>query len=217
MGVQINHIVWDWNGTLLDDLLVVIAAANLSMAEFGVGPIDEDGYRDHFTRPVRSFYDSLFSRPIADDEWDRLNDRFHLEYFTRADDASLTSDTLRALDAAETNGWRQSLLSMSPQAWLEDIVSRKGVAGRFALIDGLRGATGGLKASHMAEHLSTLEVDPSHTVVVGDTPDDAMAARHVGAHVVLYDGGSHHLPHLEETGAPVAHSLLQAVEIASQL
>lgn len=217
MTVRISHVVWDWNGTLLDDLLVVIDAANLSMAQFGVGPIDEDGYRDHFTRPVRSFYDSLFGRPVTDDEWNRLNDRFHIEYFSRVADASLTSDTLQALDAAETFGWGQSLLSMSPQSWLEDIVSGKGVAVRFALIDGLRGETGGLKASHMAEHLTRLGLDPSRTVVVGDTPDDAMAAQHVGAHVVLYDGGSHHLPHLEETRAPVAHSLLQAVEIASRL
>lgn len=209
------HIVWDWNGTLLDDLPVVILAANASMARFGVGPIDEDGYRDHFTRPVRAFYDSLFGRFVSDAEWEDLNDRFHDEYFALADTANLTPDTLDALLAVENNGWAQSLLSMSPQDWLEQIVGAHGVTRRFTLIDGLRGETGGLKAQHMKEHLEALGVDPSRTVVVGDTPDDAVAARHVGAHVVLYDGGSHHLPHLEVTGAPVAHSLVEAVEIAA--
>lgn len=209
------HIVWDWNGTLLDDLPVVILAVNASMAWFGVEPIDEDGYRDHFTRPVRAFYDSLFGRLVSDAEWEDLNDRFHDEYFALADTANLTPDTLDALAAVEDNGWGQSLLSMSPQGWLDQIVGELGVAGRFTLVDGLRGETGGLKAQHMESHLQTLGVDPARTVVVGDTPDDAVAARHVGAHVVLYDGGSHHLPHLEVTGAPVAHSLLEAVEIAA--
>lgn len=209
------HIVWDWNGTLFDDLPVVILAANASMARFGVGPIDEDGYRDHFTRPVRAFYDSLFGRLVSDAEWEDLNDRFHDEYFALADTVSLMSDALDALSAVEDNRWGQSLLSMSPQGWLEQIVGALGVAGRFTLVDGLRGETGGLKAQHMEEHLQTLGVDPARTVVVGDTPDDAVAARHVGAHVVLYDGGSHHLSHLEVTGAPVAHSLLEAVEIAA--
>ena len=209
------HIVWDWNGTLFDDLPVVILAANASMARFGVGPIDEDGYRDHFTRPVRAFYDSLFGRLVSDVEWEDLNDRFHDEYFALADTVSLMSDALDALSAVEDNGWGQSLLSMSPQGWLEQIVGALGVAGRFTLVDGLRGETGGLKAQHMEEHLQTLGVDPTRTVVVGDTPDDAVAARHVDAHVVLYDGGSHHLSHLEVTGAPVAHSLLEAVEIAA--
>ena len=187
------------------------------MRPFDVGPIDEDDYRDHFTRPVRAFYDSLFGRVVTDDEWASLNDTFHVEYISRADEADLTVDTLAALGAVEANRWGQSLLSMSPQNWLEGIVARKGVSGWFALVDGLRGETGGLKAQHMEEHLAALGVDSDQTVIIGDTPDDAAAARHVGANVILYDGGSHHLPVLQDMRAPVAHSLLEAVEIASSL
>lgn len=179
--------------------------------------IDEDGYRDHYTRPVRAFYDSLFGRHITDDEWDTLNDGFHEEYFSSVHRADLTVDTIDALTVVDGLGWGQSLLSMSPQDWLEQIVESKGVTHRFAMVDGLRVPTGGLKARQMEEHLAALDLDVRRTVVVGDTPDDAVAARHVGAHVVLYDGGSHHLPHLEGMGAPVAHSLLEAVEIASTL
>lgn len=211
------HVVWDWNGTLLDDLEIVIEAANIGLSEFGVEPLDEDRYRDHFTRPVRAFYDSLFGRSVTDDEWHRLNDVFHAEYMARADRAQLTPDALDALDAVGSDPRGQSLLSMSPQEWLDGIVRRKGVSERFSLVSGLSGETGGLKAAHMEEHLATLGLDPDRTVVVGDTPDDAKAARHVGAHVVLYDGGSHHLPVLQEVDVPVAHSLLEAVEIARRL
>lgn len=211
------HLVWDWNGTLLDDLAVVIEAANVALARLGADPIDEDIYRDHFTRPVRAFYDSLFGRSIRDEEWTELNDTFHVEYMARADQAPLTPDAEAALDKASEIGWGQSLLSMSPQAWLEGIVERKGVASRFLLVDGLRVETGGLKARHMEEHFSALGLDPARTVIVGDTPDDAVAARHVGAHVVLYDGGSHHLPTLEGMGAAVAHDLVRAVEIAEDI
>ena len=210
------HVVWDWNGTLLDDLEVVIEASNVGLAEFGI-ELDEDLYRDHFTRPVRAFYDSLFERPVTDEEWEHLNEVFHAEYMARADAAPLTADALDAMDAVGTDPGAQSLLSMSPQAWLEDIVERKGVIHRFSLVSGLSGETGGLKAVHMLEHIRDLGLDPGRTVVVGDTPDDATAARHVGAHVVLYDGGSHHLPVLQQAEAPVAHSLLEAVEIARSL
>ncbi|MDX1468112.1 MAG: HAD hydrolase-like protein [Acidimicrobiia bacterium] len=211
------HIVWDWNGTLLDDLTVVIEAANISLGRLGAPPIDEDTYRDHFTRPVRAFYDSLFGRPVTDEEWHALNNTFHVEYMARADQARLTHDAAEALAAADAKGWAQSLLSMSPQEWLEGIVDRKGVADRFVAVDGLRAETGGLKANHLDEHLSLLGLEPRATVVVGDTPDDAVAARHVGAHIILYDGGSHHLPTLEGMGAPIAHTLVQAVELATRL
>ena len=69
----------------------------------------------------------------------------------------------------------------------------------------------------MEDHIDALGLDPARTVVIGDTPDDATAARHAGAKVVLYDGGSHHLPVLQEVEAPVAHSLVEAVEIARSL
>jgi phosphoglycolate phosphatase-like HAD superfamily hydrolase len=51
-------------------------------------------------------------------------------------------------------------------------------------------------------------------VVIGDTPDDATAAQHVGARPILYDGGSHHRVDLETTGAQVVSSLRAAVELA---
>jgi phosphoglycolate phosphatase-like HAD superfamily hydrolase len=211
------HIVWDWNGTLLDDLHVVIEAANVSLARFGLGPIDEEDYRDHFTRPVRAFYDSLFGRPILDEEWEVLNDTFHHEYYARVGRASLTGDAHRALEVVEGRGWAQSLLSMSPQEWLEHVVDRFGLDSRFTGIRGLTGPTGGLKAEHLEEHLGDLGVEPERTVVIGDTPDDASAAGQVGARVVLYHGGSHHLPTLEEVGAPIAHTLVEAVELAAEV
>ncbi|MGH8946439.1 MAG: HAD family hydrolase [Acidimicrobiia bacterium] len=209
------HIVWDWNGTLLDDLHVVIEAVNLSMSVLGFDPIDEQGYRDHFTRPIRAFYDSLLGRAVAEDEWELLNQGFHDQYLTLMPTAELAPDAKQALSLAKERGFGQSLLSMSPQSHLESVVASTGIAHYFGRIDGLSGTTGGVKARHLEVHLSALAVAPNRAVVIGDTPDDAAAARHVGASVVLYDGGSHHLPVLEEVGVPLAHTLVEAVELAA--
>jgi phosphoglycolate phosphatase-like HAD superfamily hydrolase len=70
---------------------------------------------------------------------------------------------------------------------------------------------------HLVDHLKSLDMSPSQVIVIGDTPDDAWAASEVGAAVVLYDGGSHHLPTLKSAGAPVAHSLREAVELARRI
>lgn len=211
------HIVWDWNGTLLDDLAIVVESLNVGTAALGFPAIDEDGYRDHFTRPVRAFYDSLFGRPVSDSEWDHLNHTFHDEYYSRVERARLTVGAVEAVDRVSALGWSQSLLSMSVHAQLLDAVTKRGIADRFALIDGLTVATGGLKSEHLETHLSSLEQDPASTLLIGDTPDDAVAARQVGARVVLYDGGSHHLPTLSAMGAPVAHTLGEAVDLALRL
>jgi phosphoglycolate phosphatase-like HAD superfamily hydrolase len=209
-----RHLVWDWNGTLLDDLEIVLEAVNRSIAAFGVGAITADDYRDHYTRPVRRFYDRLFGRVIDDEEWLRLNTGFHDAYFELALEVDLAPSAREAMDILEEAGWGQSLLSMSPQGWLEGIVGRLGLTERFELVDGLSGPTGGLKAAHLEEHLSLLGIEGESVAVVGDTPDDVAAARHVGATPILFHGGSHHMEILEAEGVPIAETVVEAAEIA---
>ncbi len=209
-----GHVVWDWNGTLLDDLPIVIEAVNQSIAQFGVGPIDGDGYRDHYTRPVQLFYESLFSRPISEAEWTRLNATFHDTYFELAETVGLAPDALDAMDLATDSDLSQSLLSMSPHGWLTDVVARLEITERFELVDGLSEESGGRKAAHLEAHLRYLGISGEGVIVIGDTPDDVLAARHVGAEPILFHGGSHHLEALAAEGVPIAESLVEAVEIA---
>ncbi len=209
--------MWDWNGTLLDDLEIVVESLNVGTAEFGVNPIDADGYRDHFTRPVRAFYDSLFGRPVSDMEWAYLNKTFHDEYYERVHRAPLTVGAVDAVDRVSSLGWSQSLLSMSIHDQLLTAVMSRGIADHFTLIDGLTVPTGGLKSEHLETHLDSLGHEPGGVVLIGDTPDDAVAARQVGAEVILFDGGSHHLPTLKAMGAPVAHTLDEAIDLASSV
>ena len=60
MHKQIHHpirqILWDWNGTLLDDLQYAISVRNRTFPAFGLPTIDslEEYYRQ-FTFPVRLY------------------------------------------------------------------------------------------------------------------------------------------------------------------
>ena len=47
----VRHLVWDWNGTLFDDHVAVVAAINDALASLRLRSIDADTYRTHFTRP----------------------------------------------------------------------------------------------------------------------------------------------------------------------
>lgn len=209
-----RHVVWDWNGTLFDDLHVVLEAVNAGLAPMGAGPIGLDEYRRHYTRPVRVFYDRLLGRPVSDEDWHLLDARFHQGYRDLLHRAHPHRDAQSALDMVRRRGVRQSLLSMFPHRELVPLVERLGMAGYFDRIDGLRGTPGDTKASYLESHLRQLigDVAPADVLVIGDTPDDAAAARHVGAACVLYDNGAHHRQALEECGVPVVDRLVDAVE-----
>jgi len=211
------HIVWDWNGTLFDDLEVVVRSVNHGLSGFGAIPIDLDGYRSNYTRPVKLFYDRLIGREITTEEWTTVDRVFHDAYRSALNEARLTVDAAQALQTVADGGHTQSLLSMFPQPDLLPLVERIGIAGFFDRIDGLsEGSPGDLKAAYLERHLRQLIAgeDPREVVVIGDTPDDAIAATHVGARPILYDGGSHHRHDLEATGAEVASSLVAAVALA---
>lgn len=210
------HLVWDWNGTLIDDLGVVVGAVNRALEPFGAGPIGPEDYRSHYTRPVVRFYERLLGRPVGPEEWRRLDELFHDAYKEALPSLELTGDARKALEMARRSGATQSLCSMFPHDELLPVLERQGVDGYFLRVDGLRTVGGGEKAWHLEAHLEALPFPLDGVVVIGDALDDARAAIAVGVRCVLYDGGSHHRSELEAAGMPVAASLVEAVRLSQE-
>jgi phosphoglycolate phosphatase-like HAD superfamily hydrolase len=210
----VRHLVWDWNGTLFDDHVAVVAAINDALALLRLSPIDSETFRTHYTRPVERFYEQVAGRPIEPGEWRTLDDGYHGSYGAWVERLELTPDALVALEAAEAAGLTQSLLSMWRHEDLVALVERLGIGRFFRRVDGLRVAGGGSKTEHLVAHLDALEVQPAAALLVGDSLDDLAAARAVGAGCVLYDGGTHHRHALEATGVPVVDTLTDAVAVA---
>ena len=206
--------VWDWNGTLFDDHVAVVAAVNDALASLGLSPIDSHRYRTQFTRPVQRFYEQVAGRRIEPGEWRALDDAYHRSYHARLERLRLAPDARAALAATEAAGLTQSLLSMWRHQDLVPLVQRLGIGRFFVRVDGLRVPGGGGKTEHLMAHLAALEVQTSSVLLVGDTLDDLEAARAVGARCVLYDGGSHHRHALEASGVPVVDTLTAALGAA---
>lgn len=209
------HLVWDWNGTLLDDVALVVAATNATFVRLGGREVTVEEHRRHFARPVAAYYARILGRPVDDEEFAALDEAFHVAYRAGLDACGLATDAREAMAAW---GGTQSLLSMYFHDDLVELVRRYGLGGALERVDGRRALVdGGSKAPYLAAHLAAIGAAPGNTVLVGDTDDDAEAARAVGAAVVLYAGGITDEARLRATGAPVAATLLEAVALAAEL
>jgi phosphoglycolate phosphatase-like HAD superfamily hydrolase len=209
--------VWDWNGTLLADVAVVVAATNAVFASVGGPQITVDEHRRGFRRPIADYYAEVLGRPVDPDEFTRFNKLFHDAYQAGLAGCQLTADAEAALRAWPDS---QSLLSMWFHDDLHATVAAHGLTDRFIRIDGVPRPLGGViahKAPYLAEHLAALQLDGPRVVLIGDTVDDAAAAAAVGAGCVLYSGGFTEPEQLRATGAPVAGSLVEAVRLATGL
>jgi len=206
------HLVWDWNGTLLDDLSLVVTATNASLATAGGPVVTADEHRKDFRRPVSAYYAYVLGRVVDEDEFVRLDRAFHDAYRVGLESCALTAD---ALDALTRWPGTQSLLSMWFHDELVGTLHRYALTDRFARVDGLRTEIGGAtKAAYLAAHLDELGISGHDTVLIGDSLDDADAAASVGAGIVLYTGGFTDAERLYATGLPVASSLVAAVDLA---
>jgi len=124
----VAHLVWDWNGTLLDDLTLVVEATNASLALFGGEPTTADAHRREFRRPVSAYYALVLGRALDDAEFGRLDQVFHTAYGDGLRTCALTADAPAAL-AAWTG--TQSLLSMWFHDELVPTVDRYGLSRHF--------------------------------------------------------------------------------------
>jgi phosphoglycolate phosphatase-like HAD superfamily hydrolase len=211
----VPHLVWDWNGTLLDDLTLVVAATNASLAVLGGPAVTAEEHRRDFRRPIAEYYGGVLGRRVDDEEFVRLDKTFHLAY---SDGLLGCRLSIGALEALGSWAGTQSLLSMWFHDELVPTVSRYGLDTYFARVDGLRDPVGGgPKEPHLVAHLRAQGLSGQDCVLIGDSVDDAIAARTVGAHCVLYTGGFTDAARLRTIGVPVADTLAEAARLAGQL
>ncbi|MFD3657224.1 HAD family hydrolase [Streptomyces sp. NPDC058620] len=215
-GNHRTHLVWDWNGTLLDDIEAVIGATNAAFTEVGLAPITLEQYREMYCIPIPRFYERLLGRLPTDAEWERMDGIFHRHYTEQRVACGLTPGVEELLSQWRLAGRSQSLLSMYGHEELVPVVRGYGIERHFVRVDGRTGPSGGSKALHMERHFAALDgISPERSVIIGDAVDDAVAAAHVGARAVLYTGGSHSRASLEGAGVPVVDTLAEAVSLAA--
>ncbi|MCM0675521.1 HAD hydrolase-like protein [Micromonospora phytophila] len=215
MNAAHPHLVWDWNGTLLNDLSLVVAATNAAFASVGGPSVTADEHRVRFRRPIADYYAEVLGQAVDEEAFGRLDKIFHDAYRTGLTTCALAHDAQVAMAAWPGS---QSLLSMWFHDELVPTVHTYGLSGHFVRVDGLRATVGGdRKAESLQRHLAELGVDGSDVVLIGDSVDDADAALSVGGRAVLYTGGFTDPGRLRASGHPVADTLTEAVTLARTL
>jgi phosphoglycolate phosphatase-like HAD superfamily hydrolase len=207
------HVVWDWNGTLFDDVEAVVDATSEIFAPYGLGPFDLDEFRAFYTRPIWVAYERLLGRKLEDGEWERLDGAWHDSYHRLMERCALAADARQTINVLRAAGHSQSLLSMWWHEHLVPTIARLGLSDAFRRVDGLRlpEQAGGPKAALLSQHLAGLGVDAGDVLMIGDSADDALAAQQAGARAVLYTGGMTGRANLERLGVPVVTRLADAI------
>jgi len=183
-----DHIIWDWNGTLLNDLDVVIDIITQFMNNSNMKPPTTEEYKEAFGFPVINFYKKLgFS--TEDHSYKAISEFFHSQYDKRSSDSSLFKGAKELLSFAKSNDKKQSILSAASQIHLDKVVKQFGIHELFENIYGLPNNDADSKVNRGHELISISDTPKDKTIMIGDTDHDCEVAKSLGIHSLLIADG----------------------------
>ena len=206
-------ILWDWNGTLLDDVELCVDALNRLLADFGYPQrYDRDQYRAIFGFPIEEYYVRAgfdFSRH----SFAMLAEEYMDDYIPASAACPLAEGAIEALDAFRAEGLRQVILSASPVPTLTRQAGERHVTGYFDRLLGLGDIYAKSKVELGRRFMQEEGIDPARAVMIGDSVHDFEVAQAMGTACVLQCSGHQNRQTLAATGAPVVEGLREAAQL----
>ena len=171
---MIRNIIFDWSGTLVDDLPAVLQASNFVLTQAGKTEMTLEEFRAEFSLPFTNFY----NRHTPNVPMPQLEKWFHAE-FKRAQGAVRELPHARAfLEFCRDNRLRLFLLS---SVHTDHFLVQSDVTGFGAFLE--RPYTGVWdKSEKIHEILRENRLTPDETLFIGDMQHDIETARHGGVH-----------------------------------
>ncbi len=203
--MKYTHAVWDFNGTVLDDVDTGIRAVNCLLSERGLPTLrDAEAYRRVFHFPIKHYYQTL-GFDFEKESYEALAPQWVSLYLRFVVDAPVREGVIDALSLFRAGGLSQTLLSATERDMLHGQVKDLGVAEYF---DELLGLDHIHAHSKVALARAWREAHPNaHAFMIGDTEHDFEAAQAMQMDCYLIAGGHQPKETLLATGAKVFDSL----------
>ena len=203
-------IIWDFNGTLLDDVGAALGSVNDMLARRSKKPITLDEYREYIDVPIRHFYEQVLD--LENEDYDLILNEFQQGYEAHVKNCGLTRFVSAALEEAKRLGIPQVVLSSSEQSQLERLLKRYEIDGYFDSVLGADNLLAGSKVERAEKFIEEHGVDASKAVVVGDLLHDCDVAKAIGSQCLLITSGHHDRARLESADVRVEDTLKSFVE-----
>ncbi len=206
-----SHIIWDWNGTLLNDAWLCVEVMNRMLSDHGLSPLSLQKYRTIFDFPVKDYYNKLgFDFNV--EPFEAIGMEFMMMYNLRQNECSLYSEVPEILETLKKKGYRQYILSAREENELKSETDKLGVGKYFDRITGLNDHFAHGKSDIGRTLLKALNIPVERIIFIGDTNHDAEVSAELGIDCILIPNGHHSEERILGCGLPVAYSLNELLE-----
>ena len=171
--------MWDWNGTLLNDVKVGVNTLNDMLGRRGLPLLSVEDYKEKFGFPVIDFYDRV--------GFDMEKESFH----ELSVDFVENEGVREVLAGIQQTGVKQYVLSALREDLLQQMLRHFQIDSRFDRACGANDIYAAGKIERGQQMLQTCPIVPEDTLMVGDTIHDAEVADALGFDCILFAGSCH--------------------------
>jgi len=199
--VMPDYCVWDFNGTILDDVDAGIRSVNHLLRERDLPQIpSREAYRAVFGFPIRSYYERL-GFDFEKEPYEVVAPLWVEQYLLHVKAARIFEDVKETVAFFHAHGVRQVVLSATERSMLCGQLEDLGLIGCFEEVLGLDNIHAASKLSLAKEWRD--RHPEARVLFLGDTDHDVETADAMGAQCVLITRGHQSAEKLERLGVPV--------------
>ena len=206
-----QSIIWDWNGTLLNDLELCISTINTLLEKRNLKKIDSKVYKEVFSFPVKDYYRAIgfdFSR----EDFAVPAQEFIDLYNEGVAGCGLHTEAFDVLSYFDSIGKRQFVLSAMKQDMLETTLKHQKIFNFFEGVFGLDDHYAVSKIERGKQMISEFKIQNENAVIIGDTIHDFEVAQELGIACILIANGHQSEERLQSTGVPVVTDLKELLK-----
>jgi len=201
-----QNIIWDWNGTLLDDVDLCVSTINSMLKKRNLKELTIESYREVFTFPVKDYYQKVGFN-FEKEDWDIAAHEFIYAYLENVKNCDLTRYAINTLEFFSKKGLQQTIISAMHHHELVKSVRHLEIEKYFNHIGGIEDHLAGGKIENAKNHFKSKGIKAQNTLLIGDTLHDAEVAVELGCRCILVASGHQSHARLLTAGVPVVMTL----------
>lgn len=207
---KIKALIWDWNGTILNDVVHSVNSLNYICDKYSLKSVSVELYKQNFSFPVREFYKGL-GFDFAKHDFDMVSHEY-INHFKAHKDIQLYPNLKELLAKIHNVGIKQYVLSAMESTLLKEMLIEHGISQYFDHIQGSDDHQANSKVDSGRRLLEKIEIPMENIVLIGDTLHDFEVANELGITSVLVSSGHNTYERLIPVGTQVCDNPEKAIE-----
>ena len=206
-----SHIIWDWNGTLFDDVDWCIEVINMLLSKRKMKTLDSiSEYHAVFCFPIIEYYRRIGFDFDAESFEDLAEEFIALYHSNNSGNSRLFSNAEDTLDLVQKMGITQIILTASKKCNLLSQMSGFEISGYFDALLGLTDIYGKSKIEIGLDYIRQNNIE--NAVLIGDSLHDYEVAQALGVDCILIPNGHQSRETLQTCGAPLSNNISEVIE-----